>query len=279
MMQTRSLSLVLLVIALALAVLAYSGLASESVCSTRPLPWPFERGTAHCAYTIINTYPHDTGAYTEGLQYVDGVLYESTGWFGQFSIRKVALESGEILQRFDRADLPPEYFGEGITLLGDELYQVTWQAREGFVYARDSFAVLKTFNYDSEGWGLTHDGQRLIMSDGTATLHFIDPETLTETGRVEVRDQNGPVEKLNELEYIHGSIYANVWQTDRIARIDPQTGAVTAWIDLSGLGDPSFRVNPDAVLNGIAYDAQNDRLFVAGKLWPSLFEITLRLAP
>jgi glutamine cyclotransferase len=227
-------------------------------------------------YTVVHTYPHDSGAYTQGLVYLDGGLYEGTGLNGQSSLRRVDLETGEVLQQHD---LAPEYFGEGVAVLGDRIFQLTWQSQLGFVYDRESFAPLRTFEYSTEGWGLTHDGSRLIMSDGTATLYFRDPETLAETGRVEIRDGETPIVRLNELEYVDGQVYANVWLTDRIARIDPQTGRVTAWIDLSGLRPAETLAQNGAVLNGIAYEAASDRLFVTGKLWPSLFEIDLRPSP
>jgi glutamine cyclotransferase len=205
--------------------------------------------------------------------YDNAVLYESTGLNGQSTLRRVNLESGAILQS---CALPQALFGEGMTIYGDKIFQLTWQSHLGLVYARDSFALLRTFSYPTEGWGLTYDGARLIMSDGTARLHFLDPETLQEIGHVDVVDDQGPVVRLNELEYVRGEIYANVWQTDRIARIDPATGQVRGWIDLTGLLPPAERPpSADAVLNGIAYDAEHDRLFVTGKLWPTLFEIAL----
>jgi glutamine cyclotransferase len=222
-------------------------------------------------YRIVNTYPHDRGAFIQGLVYVDGVLYEGTGRNGQSTLRRVELETGTVTQL--RA-LPAQLFGEGITVFDDKIFQLTWKARLGFVYDKNSFESLRVFTYPTEGWGLTHDGQRLIMSDGTSTLHFLDPETLEETGQVEVYDNYTPVARLNELEYVRGEIFANVWQTDRIVRIDPQTGQVTGWIDLTGLLSEEDRVEV-GVLNGIAYDAENDRLFVTGKLWPNIFEIEL----
>ncbi len=223
-------------------------------------------------YEIVNTFPHDRDAWTQGLVYVEDVLYEGTGRQGQSNLRTIELETGNVL-RLHR--LPVQLFGEGVTVLGDKVFQLTWKAHVGFVYDKDSFRLLQVFTYPTQGWGITHDGQRLIMSDGTSTLHFLDPETLEEIGQIEVYDQNGPVTRLNELEYIHGEVYANVWQTDRIARIDPQTGQVTGWIDLTGLLSEKDRVEPVGVLNGIAYDAENDRLFVTGKLWPKIFEIEL----
>lgn len=223
-------------------------------------------------YEIVRTYPHDRNAFTQGLIYEEGILYEGTGLNGRSSLRKVELESGKVLQILA---LPEQYFGEGITVYGDRVFQLTWQSRVGFVYDKESFELLQTFNYPSEGWGLTHDGEHLIMSDGTSTLHFLDPNTLEEVAQIEVHDANGPVVRLNELEYVEGEVYANVWQTDRIARIDPQSGAVSGWIHLGGLLTAADRSQPVDVLNGIAYDARPGRLFVTGKLWPKLFEIEL----
>jgi glutamine cyclotransferase len=223
-------------------------------------------------YRIINTYPHDRAAFTQGLVYEDGFLYEGTGRRGQSTLRKVELESGQVLQSIA---LPPILFGEGIVIFGDRIVQLTWHARIGFVYDKASFELQQSFGYPTEGWGITHDGQQLIMSDGTSTLYFWDPETLAEIGRVEVTDSGRPVPRLNELEYVQGEVFANIWQTDRIARVDPNTGHVVGWIDLAGLLGPEDLTEPVDVLNGIAYDAAGDRLFVTGKLWPKLFEIEL----
>lgn len=225
-------------------------------------------------YNIINSYPHDPGAYTQGLIYVDGTMYEGTGRRGASSLRRVDLETGQIIQMLQ---LSPELFGEGITLFDDRIIQLTWQAHVGFVYDRESFDLLGTFNYPTEGWGLTQDGTRIIMSDGTARLYFRDPETLAETGWVDVFDNQGPVTLLNELEYIDSEVYANIYRTDHIAIINPDTGRVRAYIDLTGLLGPEDRTQPVDVLNGIAYDADQDRLFVTGKWWPKLFEIKLVL--
>ncbi len=219
------------------------------------------------SYTVVQTYPHDPNAFTQGLVYTDGVLYEGTGLYGGSSLRKVDLETGTVLQIHT---LSPEYFGEGIAVYSDTVVQLTWREHVAFVYDRGTFSETGRFTYTTQGWGLTHDGERLIMSDGSATLFFRDPQTFSETGRVQVYDEFGPVTRLNELEYIDGEVYANVWLTDRIARIDPQTGRVTAWIDLAGLRPPGTDV-----LNGIAYDSLNDRLFVTGKWWPNLFQIEL----
>ena len=224
------------------------------------------------SYNIVHTYPHDRNAFTEGLVFEDGFLYEGTGLLGHSTLRRVELETGDILQI---RELSAEFFGEGITIYGDKIIQLTWQSHIGFVYDKDSFELLQEFNYSTEGWGITHDETRLIMSDGTSTLHFLDPQTFEEIGQLEVFDDDGPVTKLNELEYVQGEIYANVWQTDRIAIIAPETGRVVGWVDLRGLLTAEDRSEPVDVLNGIAYDAGTDRLFVTGKLWPKLFEIEL----
>lgn len=221
-------------------------------------------------YRVVHVYPHDPRAFTQGLIYLGGHLYESTGLRGQSSLRMEDLDSGKILQY---ADMPAQYFGEGLTNWGSTLIQLTWQSHTAFIYDRFSFRVQRTFQYPGEGWGLTQDGKDLILSDGTAALRFLDPATFREVRRITVKSQGVPVTKLNELEYVHGEIYANIWYTDRIARISPQTGAVLGWIDLSGLLAPNERTDPGEVLNGIAYDAQHDRLFVTGKLWPKVFEI------
>ena len=223
-------------------------------------------------YQVVNAYPHDRNAFTQGLAFEAGVLYEGTGLRGHSTLRRVELASGDVLQI---RKLPDQLWGEGITVFGGKIIQLTWQSGVGFVYDKNSFELLEEFHYPTEGWGITHDGKRLIMSDGTSTLCFLDPETFGEIGRIEVCDQNGPVTRLNELEYVQGEIYANVWQTDRIARIAPDTGDVIGWIELAGILSPEDRAEPVGVLNGIAYDAENDRLFVTGKLWPRLFEIEL----
>jgi glutamine cyclotransferase len=228
-------------------------------------------------YRIVKTYPHDPSAYTQGLIYVDGALYESTGLQGRSTLRKVDLETGRALQQYA---VLSEYFAEGLTSWGADLIQLTYQSQTGFVYERATLKLKSSFPYTGEGWGLTHDGKRLIMSDGTSTLRFLDPVTFREVGRLAVRDRGQPVKDLNELEYMQGEIYANVWHTDRIARISPTTGNVTGWIDLKSLLKPgdiatALALPGEAVLNGIAYDAAKDRLFVTGKFWPRLFEIKL----
>jgi glutamine cyclotransferase len=229
-------------------------------------------GSAPTLYTyeVVDQFPHDPAAFTQGLVYEDGILFEGTGLRGESSLREVDLESGTVLRRHDLED---QYFGEGITLFDDKIYQITWQEQTGFIYDPATFEPLGTFSYPHEGWGITHDGQRLIVSDGTPTIRFWDPETLAEIGRITAHDDQGTVERLNELEYINGEIWANIWLTDQIARISPETGEVTGYVDMTGLLDTSNLTQPVDVLNGIAYDAENDRLFVTGKLWPTLFEI------
>jgi glutaminyl-peptide cyclotransferase len=224
------------------------------------------------SYNIVNTYPHDPDAFTEGLVFEDGFLYEGTGLLGQSTLRRVELETGAIVQIHE---LPDEFFGEGTTIYGNRVIQLTWQSHVGFVYDKASFELLQQFNYSTEGWGITHNGTCLIMSDGTSTLHFLDPQTFEEISQLAVFANDDPVTRLNELEYVQGEIYANVWQTERIARIAPGTGQVVGWIDLEGLLTAEDRTEPVDVLNGIAYDAGTDRLFVTGKLWPKLFEIDL----
>ena len=223
-------------------------------------------------YKVINAYPHDRSAFTQGLAFADGVLYEGTGLRGLSTLRKVELETGNILQT---RKLPNDDFGEGITIYEDKIIQLTWRSNVGYVYDRKSFELIEEFNYPTEGWGITYDGNRLIMSDGSSYLYFLDPETFEEIGRVEVVDNDIPITMLNELEYVHGEIYANVWLTDRIVRIMPQTGQVKGWIDLEGILSNEGVSEQDGVLNGIAHDAENERLFVTGKLWPKLFEIEL----
>ena len=224
------------------------------------------------SYRIIRTYPHDPNAFTQGLVFHNGQLYESTGLNGRSSLRLVDLETGNVLQKHD---VPNQYFSEGLTQWGSALIQLTWTANTAFVYDRLSFRLLRTLHYDGEGWGLTQDGHHLILSDGTPVLRFLAPDTFQVVRRLTVTDHGVPVPQLNELEYVRGEIYANVWQSSRIARVSPQTGKVLGWIDLTGLLPDIAQSNPDAVLNGIAYDARSDRLFVTGKLWPKLFEIKI----
>jgi glutamine cyclotransferase len=223
-------------------------------------------------YKVVHAYPHDPLAFTQGLFYLNGYLYEGTGLNDHSSIRKVKLETGQVLEEHD---VPGQYFGEGIVNWKDRLLELTWKSQLGFIYDLATFQLKGQFQYPGEGWGLTQDGKRIIMSDGSAELRFWDPETLRETGRITVTADGQPVTDLNELEWVKGEIYANIWQTDRIARIDPASGKVVGWIDLTGLLSPSEETPDTDVLNGIAYDARGERLFVTGKKWPKLFEIRL----
>jgi glutaminyl-peptide cyclotransferase len=222
------------------------------------------------SYKVIATYPHDPKAYTQGLQYLNGTLYEGTGLNGESSIRKVNLTTGAVLKI---QPVSAFYFGEGITVLGNRLFELTWQNGVAFVYDANTFQSMDSFHYTGEGWGLTYDGKRLVMSDGTNALRFLDPVTFRELSRIPVRDGSRPIAELNELEYIDGEVWANVYQTDRVARIDPRTGQVNSWVDFAGLLKQSDRTPETDVLNGIAYDAQGKRIFVTGKRWPKLFQI------
>ena len=242
-----------------------------SACGMTSTP----EGVKHYTFRIVNEFPHDTGAFTQGLLFHEGFLYESTGIRGQSSLRKVELETGTVVQQ---RNLPSQYFGEGLALFEGCLVQLTWTSRTGFIYNLDTFDLLGEFSYDTEGWGITHDGSRLIMSDGSHILRFLDPTTFEVLGQVPVFDGIQPINRLNELEFIDGEVYANVWMTDEIVIINPATGAVTGRIDLGELKNflpAGTNLGRDDVLNGIAHDAANDRLFVTGKRWPRLFEIEL----
>ena len=223
-------------------------------------------------YEVVHVWPHDPGAYTQGLVFHDGKLLESTGQVGHSSLRRVELESGKVLQK---VDVPTPYFAEGITLLKGKIYQLTWQQGVGFIYDAWTFEKIGEFHYAGEGWGLANDGQSLILSDGSNRIRFLDPDNFQVRKTIAVVDGGAPVNELNELEYVQGEIYANIWHADRIARIDPRTGGVVGWIDLTGLLPAGEVSDEEAVLNGIAYDETNGRLFVTGKLWPKLFEIRL----
>jgi glutamine cyclotransferase len=257
--------------------LAFAACNSGGVTSKAEIQQPDRMTVAHrvptYTYEVIKAYPHDTRAFTQGLVFHQGVLYESTGMNGSSSLRRVELETGKVLKKID---VPARFFAEGLALFNGRLYQLTWQTQLGFVYDLDSFDKLREFSYAGEGWGLTCDAQSLIMSDGSSRLRFLNPDTFKVQRLVTVQDNGRDVLQINELEYIKGEIYANVWMTDRIARIDPQSGKVNAWIDLSGIIPPDDRPDPMAVLNGIAYDEASDRLFVTGKYWPKLFEIKLK---
>lgn len=238
----------------------------------KPAP---EEGIPHVTYytyEVVNSYPHDPHAFTQGLAYQDGILYEGTGLRGRSELRRVELHTGRVLHS---VPLPSQYFGEGVTICGNRIVQLTLDSGKGFVYDRDNLQLIDEFVYETEGWGITCNGEHLIMSDGSDTLFFRDPDSYDIEHYVAVRDGELPIAGLNELEFIDGSIFANVWPTDSIAVIDPSDGRVTAWIDLEGLLDSHLPTAEADVLNGIAYDAAHDRLFVTGKLWPLLFEITL----
>jgi len=230
------------------------------------------RKTPEYTYKVVKAYPHDRSAFTQGLEFHNGFLYEGTGLNGKSTLRKVRIEDGQVLQKID---ISAQYFGEGITLINGEIVQITYQSQTGFVYGLNDFALRRKFNYTGEGWGLTNNGREIFFSDGSAELRVLDPKTLAEKRRIKVHDGARPVEQLNELEWVNGEIFANIWGTDRIARIAPQTGTVTGWIDLAGLLSPMYRTQAVDVLNGIAYDMAGKRLFVTGKLWPFLYEIQL----
>lgn len=223
-------------------------------------------------FSVVRAFPHDGSAYTQGLAYRDGFLYEGTGLNGRSSLRKVNLDTGAVVQR---VNLEPEFFGEGITIFKDQIVQLTWKSHIGFVYDFKNFQRLNQFLYSGEGWGLATNSTELFMSDGTSEIRVLDPETFREKRHFKVHEGPKPIDQLNELEFVEGQIFANVWHTNRIARISPQTGAVVGWVDLTGLLSPVIHLEPEAVLNGIAYDSTRKRLFVTGKLWPSVFEIKL----
>ena len=224
-------------------------------------------------YQIVNIWPHDSNAFTQGLILMDGKLLESTGQEGRSSLRSVELETGKILKK---VDVPEPYFAEGIAVLNGKVYQLTWQHQLGFIYDLGTLERVGQFNYDGEGWGLTTDGKSLILSDGSNRLRFIDPASFRVTKTINVLDGAAPVRDLNELEFVQGEIYANVWHQNKIATIDPQTGRVNSWIDLTGMMPKEELRDPEAVLNGIAYDQASNKLFVTGKLWPRLFEIKVK---
>jgi len=225
------------------------------------------------SYEVVHTYPHDPAAYTQGLIFANGFFYESTGLNGASSLRKVDVATGRVLQK---VDVSPRYFAEGLTLFQGKLYQLTWQAQKGFVYDLNSFAMEKEFPYQGEGWGLTHDAQYLILSDGSNQIRFIDSADFTVKRVISVVNRGVPLYELNELEYIKGEIYSNIWHDDRIVRIDPATGEILGWVDLRGILPPEEHTDRENVLNGIAYDEVGDRLFVTGKRWPKVFEIRLK---
>ena len=223
-------------------------------------------------YRIVNTFPHNTESFTQGLIMNNGVLYESTGLNGRSAIKIVNLKTGETIKS---RKLPDKFFGEGMTIVDNKIYQLTWRSKKGFVYDKDSLEILRTFSYQTQGWGITYDGKYLILSDGSDILYFMDPKSFVVVGKLEIYDDKGKVSKLNELEYINGKIYANIWGKDLIARINPQTGHVSSWINLEGLLSDEDKKKRVDVLNGIAYNPENKTLLVTGKLWPKIFEIEI----
>ncbi|MBS0331604.1 MAG: glutaminyl-peptide cyclotransferase [Proteobacteria bacterium] len=248
-------------------------LAGLAIAAALPIPAPALAAVPVGGIEVRHVYPHDPGAFTEGLFYLNGDLFESTGIQGQSNVRRVRLSDGAVLQQ--RA-IDPELFGEGIVNWGSEIVSLTWRDHIGYRWDRKTLTQKKAFHYPGEGWALTQDGKHLIMSDGTAFLRVLDPMSFKALRRIKVTADGAPVDQLNELEWVKGEILANIWQTSRIARIDPATGHVKAWIDLSSLPETQGAgVNSDAVANGIAYDAAHDRLFVTGKNWPHLYEVRL----
>lgn len=244
-------------------------------CQTAPTATPQKSGKQPVpisGYEVVHVFPHDPEAFTQGLVIHDGKFIESTGEVGRSSLRRVEIETGKVIQK---VDVPPPYFAEGITLLKGKVYQLTWQHQKGFIYDAWTFEKLGEFNYAGEGWGLTNDGVSLILSDGSNKIRFLDPDNFQLKKTIAVMDGHTQVAEINELEYIKGEIYANIWHADRVARINPETGTVVGWIDLKGLLGPGDVDDEEAVLNGIAYDLVGDRLFVTGKLWPKIFEIRL----
>jgi glutamine cyclotransferase len=241
-------------------------------CQTQTSPNKPDAGVPTYGYEVVHAYPHDPDAFTQGLVFHEGKFLESTGEVGHSSLRRVEIETGKVVQKID---VPTPYFAEGITLLKGKIYQLTWQHQLGFIYDGWTLDKIGQFNYQGEGWGLSNDGQSLILSDGTSRIRFLDPANFQVQKTIAVVDGRTPVTEINELEYVKGEIYANIWHADRIARIDPQTGRVVGWINLTGLLKPGEVQDEEAVLNGIAYDEASDRLFVTGKLWPKLFEIRL----
>ena len=296
MKKSKEIVVIILIVAIVLIASALTFLNNQrpiTNVSTTPTPTPTSTlkptssatpsstdiSTTQYTYNIENTYPHNTNAFTEGLVYSNGYLYESTGLLedssgnilGPSSLRQEDLATGNIIQQ---TNLSLNYFGEGMTIVNNTIIQLTWQTNIGFIYDKNTFTQISNFTYATEGWGLTYNGSQLIMSDGTDNLYFLNPTTFQRTGQVQVHDGEKSVVNINELEFVNGDIYANIWLTNKIAIINPQTGQVKAWIDLTGLPGP-INPNADSVLNGIAYDQQNNRLFVTGKEWPNLYQIKL----
>jgi glutamine cyclotransferase len=248
-----------------LAAILFAGVLACSISSTA-------EDVPVYSYEVVNSWPHDAEAYTQGLVFYDGSLFESTGLYGSSSLRRVELKTGKVKKKVDVAR---EYFAEGMTIFGDKIFQLTWQAQKGFVYDLKKFRQEGEFTYEGQGWGLTHDNHSLIMSDGTNRIRFLDPNTFQVQRTISVYENGHPLTELNELEFIKGEIYANIWKTDRIVRIDPTTGRINAWVDMTGLHHEGDRRIPENCLNGIAYDAESDRIFLTGKRWSKMYEIRL----
>jgi glutamine cyclotransferase len=260
----------------ALALFALAGCKAAAPAPANTSATPVSTEPVFYTYEVVNVFPHDRNAFTEGLVFINNRLFESTGLNDHSTLREVDLKTGAVLRQ---VVMPSEYFGEGLAILGDKAYQLTWQNHKGFVYDLETFKIEKEFTYTGEGWGLTTDGHALIMSDGTSQIRFLDPATFAVQRTINVQIRGEPLNNLNELEYIHGEIYANVWQTFSVVRIDPATGHVVGVIDFTGLLPAQDRAANTDVLNGIAYDAVNDRLFITGKNWPKLFEVRLKPMP
>jgi glutamine cyclotransferase len=264
------------VLILALALITFFGLSlmsTSSSYSNTPASNQQPVTAKKIDWEVVNSYPHDPAAFLQGLLWYNNSFYESTGRNGKSSLRHVEFPSGNVVKKLD---LPPQYFGEGLAMVGNKLFQLTWTSKRAFVYDRDTFNLLHEYPYDTEGWGLTYDGKNLILSDGSSTLTYYDPDNFRPGRKLNVTFNGSPLRMLNELEYINGEIWANVWQTDQIVRINPDTGQVTSYLDMSGILSPEFRTGQENVLNGIAYDPQTKRIFVSGKLWPRIFEIKLK---
>lgn len=266
------------VVVLVSAIFIYTSMHSDS--AGRPAgtaasqPPPASDGRApKAAYDVITSYPHDPSSFTQGLVWNGTGFYESTGMYGQSKLRSLEFPSGKVLKE---TRLAPELFGEGLAQVENRLIQLTWKSHKGFVYNADTFHVAREFSYDTEGWGLTSDGKNLILSDGSSDLYYLDPQTFAVVKKLAVRMNGRPIPELNELEFIEGEIWANVWQTDLILRIDPSTGTVASFLNLTGILPPAEQPGADGVLNGIAYDSEKKRIFVTGKLWPRIFEIKLK---
>jgi glutamine cyclotransferase len=262
---------ILLILALSLASLQCNGNTNTNTPAKEPAA---ENAVVQrFSYQIVNIFPHDSNAFTQGLVFLDGKLIESTGQEGRSTLRSVELQTGKVLKK---VDVPLPYFAEGVALLNNKLYQLTWIHNLGFIYDAQTLEKVGEFNYSGEGWGLATDGRSLLLSDGSNRIRFLDPDSFRVTKTIAVVDGQTPINNLNELEYVNGEIYANVWHDDRIAVVDPETGRVKAWIDLTGLLQPGDVTDPEAVLNGIAFDQSSNRLFVTGKLWPRVFEIKIK---